>query len=285
MILVKILNNNAIICENDDKSIIIAIGKGLGFQRKIGDAIDTKICEKIFIEGEVNLDNISNLFTNVSHQYIDVVSKIIQNAEKELNKKFKSEIYYNLISHCQFAIERYQNNIPIINNLFWEIKNLYKEEYKIGIESVKMINDEFNVELNEEEAAFIAIHLIDAELGHDSSKVILMTELIDAVMRIIKYNLGIEKNKKNEFDFARLISHLRQFITHNLYENNANDMFDNNLHDFKDSLNDLSNKYPEITKCVQEIKNYIQFKFNHKITTNDEFYLAIHVAKISNHSK
>ncbi|WZU01128.1 hypothetical protein MGH68_16905 [Erysipelothrix sp. D19-032] len=46
MIIVKVINNNLVISENDDKQEVILMGKGLGYQKKIGDVVDDSTIEK-----------------------------------------------------------------------------------------------------------------------------------------------------------------------------------------------------------------------------------------------
>lgn len=45
----KILNNNAVISENNQKEEIIITGKGIAFGKKSGDLIDKDKIEKTFI--------------------------------------------------------------------------------------------------------------------------------------------------------------------------------------------------------------------------------------------
>lgn len=41
-------------------------------------------------------------------------------------------IYFTLSDHLNFAVERAKKNINITNRVYWEIKNYYSEEFRIG---------------------------------------------------------------------------------------------------------------------------------------------------------
>ena len=43
----KVINNNIVISENEEKQELVVMGKGLGFKKKPGDAIDDTKIEKV----------------------------------------------------------------------------------------------------------------------------------------------------------------------------------------------------------------------------------------------
>lgn len=49
MIIEKVYNNNVIQVTDDQGQELIVMGRGLGFQKKAGDAIDTSLIEKVFV--------------------------------------------------------------------------------------------------------------------------------------------------------------------------------------------------------------------------------------------
>lgn len=50
MIIEKILSNNAVLVLADDQREIVAIGKGVGFGKKVGDPIDPQRIESQFVK-------------------------------------------------------------------------------------------------------------------------------------------------------------------------------------------------------------------------------------------
>ena len=45
----KVYNNNVVLAKGDDGEKFIVMGRGLGFQKKPGDEIDTALVEKMFV--------------------------------------------------------------------------------------------------------------------------------------------------------------------------------------------------------------------------------------------
>ncbi|MGM3062948.1 PRD domain-containing protein, partial [Bacillus cereus group sp. BC318] len=84
-------------------------------------------------------------------------------AEDRLGCSLNPSIYFMLSDHLNFAIERYKNDINVTNRVFWEIKNFYPQEFKIGLYALKLIKREFGLVLPEEEAANVAFHIINAQ--------------------------------------------------------------------------------------------------------------------------
>ncbi|AVP49376.1 PRD domain-containing protein [Williamsoniiplasma luminosum] len=272
----KILNNNAILALNDNSEEIIIIGKGIGFQQNPTNLVNKNLIEKMFVNTNTkNFKYIKSNFSNISEKYIIVVQKIINIALQKLNKPINDMIYANLINHLQFAIERYFKKIPILNTFFREIKMYYPEEFEIGVKSLEIVKEEFGVDLGIEEASFIAVYLVDAELEHDSSKVIMLTEIIDAISKVIYYDLEISADNSEDYD--KFILHVKQLIMNIIYEMNQ-DLFNNN---FQEIYEVLMKQYPKEYECVIKIKNYILKKFKVEINNDECTYLMIHLIKLS----
>jgi beta-glucoside operon transcriptional antiterminator len=100
----------------------------------------------------------------------------------KLGKKLNDSIYIHLTDHIHFAIERYKNNLPIKNGLLWETRQLYKDEYEIGLEALNMICEQFGVILPEDEAGFLALHIVNAELNEEMPVVKDMTKVMQEVI-------------------------------------------------------------------------------------------------------
>lgn len=80
-----------------------------------------------------------------------------------LGKRLNDSIYVSLTDHINFAIQRNQKGLDIKNALLWETKRLYKDEFAIGKEALVMVKNKTGVSLPEDEAGFIALHIVNAE--------------------------------------------------------------------------------------------------------------------------
>ena len=98
------------------------------------------------------------------------------------------------------------------NALLWEIKRFYNHEYLIGREALSMIEKRLGVVLPEDEAGFIALHLVNASMELDSmAQTAEMTKIIQHIIGIVKYHFHMELNGYS-LHYERFITHLKFFV-------------------------------------------------------------------------
>jgi beta-glucoside operon transcriptional antiterminator len=269
----KILNNNAVISTKDKQEIII-IGRGIAFKKQVGDEINEEQIDKIFtLENEDIMKKFKTLIADMPIEYMEISEKIIAYAKMKLGKKLNDSIYIHLTDHIHFAIERYKNNLPIKNGLLWETRQLYKDEYEIGLEALNMICEQFGVILPEDEAGFLALHIVNAELNEEMPVVKDMTKVMQEVLTIVRYHLKIEFNE-NSLPYYRFITHLKFFAQRLVKGNHYNSTTDDDLY------NVIKMKYPEAHKCSQKIKKFIESSYTYQLTDEEMIYLTIHIERV-----
>ena len=188
MKVVKVINNNIIKSFDQENNEVLVMGKGLGFQKKPGDEVDTDLIEKVYVSSqELNSNKLAQLLADVPIEHVQIANEIISFAKVSLGKKLNDNIFLTLTDHISYAIERYNNGIPIQNALLWEIKRFYNHEFLIGKESLNMIKNKLGIDLPEDEAGFIALHIVNAELDMAQvSQVSEMTKIIQNITNIVR---------------------------------------------------------------------------------------------------
>lgn len=169
------------------------MGCGLGFQKKIGDTIDRSKIEKIYaIENKNDSNKLMNLLSEIPLEYIQVSNEIISYAKYSLGKRLNDNIYISLTDHISFAIERYKQGLNFKNALLWEIKRFYNHEFLIGKEVLTIIKKRLDIMLSEDEAASIALHIVNAQLNsRDMNDTLDITKMIQNILNIVKILLRI----------------------------------------------------------------------------------------------
>lgn len=190
----KVINNNIVISENEEKQELVVMGKGLGFKKKPGDVIDDTKIEKVYLSTqEWNVTKLTQLLSSIPIEHIQAANEIISFAKVSLGKKLSEKLFLTLTDHINYAIERYQNGMEIKNALLWEIKRFYNHEYLIGKEALSIIKNRLAIELPEDEAGFIALHIVNAELDMAQvSQVSEMAKIIQHILNIVKYHFSME---------------------------------------------------------------------------------------------
>jgi len=276
----KILNNNAVISVKDNQEIII-IGRGIAFQKRAGDLIDEEQIDKIFtLENEDIMTKFKTLIADMPIEYMQLSEKIIAYAKMKLGKKLNESIYIHLTDHIYYAVDRFKNHLPIKNGLLWEIRQLYRDEYEVGLEALNMICDQFGVILPEDEAGFLALHFINAELNEEMPVVHDMTKIMQEILTLVRYHFKIDFNE-NSLHFYRFITHLKFFAQRLVKGNHYNSSTDDDLYQV------IQMKYPEAHKCALKIKKFIESMYTYVLTDEEMIYLTIHIERVvkSNNDK
>lgn len=279
MIIKRILNNNVVITSDQNGEETIVMGKGIGYQKSKGDTIDKEKINKVFrISNREVSDKFQELFNKIPIEHMKLSGEIIEYAENILGKKLNEGIYISLSDHTYTAIKRIKNNITVRNALLWEIKKFYKEEFKIGMKALDLIEEKTHVRLPEDEAGFIALHIVNAQLDVEQPKVQEITKLIEEILTIVRINFKIEFNEDSVF-YYRFITHLRYFAQRLFSNSTYNSGADDEL------VNIIKIKYSEEFKCVSKIKLFISKKYNYELSNDEYIYLTIHIAKVIQDSK
>lgn len=274
MYIEKLLNNNAFISLDENGDEIIVMGKGIAFGKKGNQKVDlTNLNYKIFSCKNKNINNkLISIVSDLSQEYILLTRKIISTFEKEYNKKLNEIIYVSLTEHIHGAIERYHQGIQVKNPLLMEIKRLFADEYEIGRRALEMIHQDFGVLFEEDEAGYIAYHIVNAELNNDMINIANITEVMQQVLSVIKYHFKVEFNEESS-TYYRFITHLKFF---------AQRVFSNAVYEEEDTelFFILKEKYHESYECVLKIKELIEHEYNYDLSLEEQLYLMIHIERI-----
>lgn len=270
----KIFNNNVVLV-SDDKSEMIVMGKGIGFNQGESDQIDSKKIDKKFIlETKGVADKLATLINEIPDDQLLISSKIIELANQLLKTELNVNIYITLTDHISYAIERVKQGLLLKNPLAWEVKKFYKEEYKIALKALDIINEACGIRLPEDEAGSIALHLVNAQQSeHDMEQTMAMTQIVTDLLQIVKLHYGIEINE-DSMNYNRFMTHLRYFAYRVLR--------DEFVPEDEDSLYDqVRRKYPESYKCSKKMVAYLEKNFNKKPTKEELVYFMIHIHRVT----
>ena len=121
--------------DNDVEYIVM--GKGLGFQKKIGETVNEEKIEKTFVlENPETVAKWTRVYVDLPDGEMQVFLNIITFAEAVLQTKFDPSFFIALADHLQYAIERSREEISLQNPLAWEVRN-----FTLG--SMKLENKSF----------------------------------------------------------------------------------------------------------------------------------------------
>ncbi|PRS64081.1 BglG family transcription antiterminator LicT [Bacillus pumilus] len=273
MIISKVINNNVVSAYDDEQHELVIMGRGIAFQKKSGDPIDEERIEKVFsIQNKDISEKFKTLLYDIPIEYMQVCEAIIDHARTTLNKNLNDSIYVTLTDHITFAIERHQKGMDIKNALLWEIKRLYKDEFMCGLEAIRIIQDKLNIHLPEDEAGFIAMHIVNAELNEEMPNVIQITKLIQDILNIVKYHFQIDLDEAS-LNYFRFVTHLK-FFGQRLF----NETQMENQNEFLYEV--VKEKNTAAFQCAEKINDYVQKEHNRSLIEDEMLYLTLHIDRV-----
>ncbi|MGG7177366.1 BglG family transcription antiterminator LicT [Clostridium paraputrificum] len=274
MVINRLLNNNVVITLDSNGEEVIVMGKGIGYEKSRGDTIDEAKINKIFrLSNKEVLSKFEELLNNIPIKYMKLSDEIIEYAEGKLNKKLNESIYISLSDHIYTAIQRIKKGIKVKNALLWEIKRFYKDEFEIGMKALDIIEEKTKFRLPDDEAGFIAFHIVNAQLDVEQPMVQGITKLIQEILTIVRIHFGVEFKEESVF-YYRFITHLKFFAQRLFSDNTYNGEKDEEL------LNIIKGKYKKEFECIIKIKTFIEKKYKYNLTNDETIYLTIHIAKV-----
>lgn len=206
----KVFNNNVVLVHDKKGQEVIVMGSGIGFQKKIDDSLEGSKIDKTFILDGKN-SSFSEIYRDLPSEEVDLVLDIINLAEVKLEQSFQAALYITLADHLHFAIERFKSGISLTNPLTWEIRKFYKNEYQIGLESLELIESKLSIKLAQDEAASIALHIVNAQKQEQViEKTMHIIKIIQDILNIVRLHFGIIFDE-DSISYNRFVTHLQYF--------------------------------------------------------------------------
>ncbi|MFD1410801.1 PRD domain-containing protein [Lapidilactobacillus gannanensis] len=269
----KVLNQNAVLVLDDDQEKV-AIGKGIGFNKKRNDRIFRRQIERLFIlepEGQIKLQDLLN---QIDEKYLFAAEHIIDHAETVLMEHLNEHLLIALTDHLAFSASNIQNGIFIRNKLLREIEVLYDEEFAIAQWAVDYLNKSLGIPYSYDEAGYIAIHLHSGRNNQSTrSRSIREVTIVSDVIHLIEQELDIDiHSDAMALNYSRLANHLRQLLQR--YHNQQYAVLDSEIVDL------VKQKYPESYLIAKKIRVLLTKSYQMSTTTEELGYIAIHIERL-----
>ncbi|QVI34605.1 transcription antiterminator BglG [Lacticaseibacillus chiayiensis] len=275
MVIERVLNNNACLSENHDGLPVLLMGKGLCFGKRKGSPVDMDLVDKTFIlKDHDTMNQFTDLAIDVPMNEIMIAEKVINYAKIRTGKKYSESIYVNLTDHLHNTIKQAKEGIQLSNPLKWDIARFYPDEYAVGQKAIQIVNDEIGVALKDDEAAFIALHFVNADTsnGTEQNRAYDVTKIMKEVEGIVKDFFNTEFDE-NSLAYYRFITHLKFFAQRLLEGQHYED-------DDLDLLETIKRRYPRPYACCKQIQAYIQKKYHFNVTDTEMMYMTVHISRL-----
>ena len=270
----KALNHNTLIAismENNQEYLVI--GKGIGFGKKVSERFEIPEnieCSIYSLHEQTERGKAMELIKGIEPVYLEIAGKVLAKSE-EVFGKIDKNILFPMADHIAFAVQRIRANEQISNPLTDDIRTLFHMEYKTA-ECVKDILWEMlQVEIDEHEIGYIALHIHSAI---EDENVALSMQIAMAVRECIRM---IEEETGQTIDvmslsYNRLMNHIRYMVARSI----KGEKLKLNMNDY------MSVKFPKSFWMATEVCKQLE-KQLHRTSPLDEVeigYLAMHIERV-----
>ncbi|CAM4487315.1 BglG family transcription antiterminator LicT [Paenibacillus typhae] len=271
----KVLNNNVVTVLDANQNELVIMGRGIAFKKHTGDRLDEDKIEKVFsLDNKEVSQKLMTLLSDIPIEYVECSDEVIRYAETVLGEKLHDSVYISLTDHIHFAIDRHRQGLQLKNALLWEIKRMYRKEFSIGLKALQIIEDRLGVLLPEDECAFIAMHLVNAQLNGEMRETVSITNIVKDISNIVRRSFLIELDEES-LSYYRFLTHLKFFAQRVVQGSPVDDRDrDHTLHDL------VRVQYPEAYACAEKIADYTRKIYKRNLSKEEILYMTIHIERI-----
>ena len=274
----KLINNN-ILCVIDEKgNELIVTGRGIGFGRHRGEFVDPQCIERTYrMEEKAEQRKLRELVEKIPMEHLTLTETLIEYIKTQIPQKLNESLLITLADHISFAILRKAQGMEFSNPLKGSIMCYYPTEYHLGQYCLKIIREQLGVTLHEDEAAFIALHIVNAELNTNMSEMYDITRLIEGTIAVVEYFYQKQFDRES-LDFNRFVVHLRYFAQR-LFQGKIMEDAQGERDEMFRQL--IMNNCKEHYKCALCIAEFIKNTYHKELSDEELTYLTIHLKRIN----
>ena len=276
MRVIKAINNNNLCVLDDNGKEQIVSGKGIGFGKKYGDEVDPSQIQKTYLITDSELQKkMISMLKEIPAEYMIFANDMVEYIKKAYSEKLSESLLVTLSDHIACAIDRKKNNIVFTNPLLDSIRESYPEELRLGEYCVEQMNKRLGIEMTQDEAGFIAMHIINARLNTKMSDVYDITSMINGCIEISEYYYK-KKFNKDDVSYERFVTHLK-YLAQRLFKDKPLPRVFSDDDVFVAIIKKTCNKHYKCALCIQE---YILKTYKKVINDDELITLTIHLKKV-----
>lgn len=270
----KILNNNVVIAINSRNEEIILMGLGIGFKKRIGQAVEVDKIEKIFgLKASSDIQSFSEILNEIPSAIIEFSMVTLSEVKVKFDKEVSDTTLVAFADHLHAALLRTEENISVKNFLLWDIKRFFPEEFKICMKALEKVKEQFGVELPEDEAGFLTMHIVNGTLGTGHEYAMQLTKLMEEILTTLKYTLKITFDEQDIY-FQRFITHLKFFTERILAGSTRVEETDKELFAL------IVRKYPNAYLGTRKVSEFLNQTRDYEVSESEQIYMTVHLARI-----
>ncbi|WP_336631183.1 MULTISPECIES: PRD domain-containing protein [unclassified Microbacterium] len=273
MKVIRVLNNNAVIVDDEEHAQAVVLGKGIGHGRRPGDELGDELVDQRFVPGPAHsLERLAAVASDIPLDTIECSAAIARMVHDRLDTRITQGLVLSIADHLAFAVRRAQEGVEVDYPLRWEIAQLYPRELAVGREAVALANAELGVRLPPDEATSLALHIVNAQFASDGLQAtIAMTNRIRQVLDIVSAELDTPLGE-GELNVSRFVTHLRYLFVR---IDSGTQFTDDNT----PLLQGIREAHPRAYACAQRVR-YVLELGGSRLSADETMYLSLHISRL-----
>lgn len=266
----KTLNHNSFIgVEENSNQEYLVMGKGIAFGKKPGQRVEPAEDTHIYsLTKLTERGNARAIVQGVSPVSLELASAVLDQAEKEFGKIDRS-IVFPMADHLDFAIRRIQNGEQISNPLTDDIRIMFYKEYKIAACIRNLLKERLQIDIDEHEIGYIALHVHSAIVEENVSQAMEVARAVRDSISLVE-NVTGHKIDVMSLSYNRLMNHIRYMVARAV-----------NGEKLKMNINDyMSVKFPEAFQSAKKICEEMETSLKLPMEEIEIGYLAMHMERM-----
>ncbi|WP_232549411.1 PRD domain-containing protein [Propioniciclava soli] len=279
MEILRVFNNNVVLARGDAGDEVILTGRGLGFQARPGQPVDTAKVVRVFRPDDGrDPDHLGELLAGIAPEYVQLVVAALTDAGLEGRAAQSPTLVIALADHVSFAVRRQRLGLAIDYPLVGEVTHLYAQEYREASALLAAVNARMDEPLPDGEAVALTLHLVNAGFTTgDLSHTYTMTGVIQQMVAVIEQTYGFTLDP-GSVGLGRFITHVRYLFV----RIHQHQQLDEGHSTIGQAIRDV---HPEALRCAERLAAVMELRLGAALTEDEISYLTLHVARVASEQR
>ncbi len=268
----KTLNHNTLIAISmTDNQEYLLLGKGIGFGKKTGERFEipeNAECTIYSLQEQTERGKAMEIVKGIEPIYLEIAGKVLTKSE-EVFGKVDRRILFPMADHIAFAVQRIQANEQIRNPLTNDIRALFHMEYKTAECLKDILWDMLQVEIDEHEIGYVALHIHSAIEEANVAFAMQVAQAVRECVEMVEEAVG-QKIDIMSLSYNRLMNHIRYMVARAI----KGEKLKLNMNDY------MLIQYPEAYGIAKEVCHLLERQIRHPLDETEIGYLAMHVGRV-----
>lgn len=267
----KALNHNTLIAIGmDDNQEYLMIGKGIGFGKKVSERIEAPDeCTVYALHEQTERGAAAELVKSMDPVFLEIAEQVLKEGEKVFGK-IDWSILFPMADHIAFAVKRIRNQEQISNPLTSDIQALFHMEYKTAECIRPILRERLQVEIDEHEIGYIALHIHSAIEDENVALSMQIARTVRECIELVEEETG-ETIDVMSLSYNRLMNHVRYMVARAI----RNEKLKLNMNDY------MSVKFPDAFRLASIVCEHLEHYLKNPLDEVEIGYLAMHIQRVT----